>query len=85
MSDPNIYTPGGTHTAPDSESDARNRAARTFVQGLATDVVVAGALVVTEVVGSGEDVDWRLLAAALVKTALMTGAAYVYRKLRPPA
>lgn len=71
------------HRAADPEADARNRAARTFVQGLATDVAIAGALVITEALSS-DDVDWRLLGLTLAKTVLMTGASYVYRRLRPP-
>jgi len=66
-----------------SSADARNRALRTFLQGLVLDVLLAVALVVYTAVSAGE-VDWRLLAAALVRTVLQTAASYVMRKLKPP-
>lgn len=72
------------HAAPDVEADARNRALRTFVQGLALDLLLAVALTVGEAV-EATSVDWRLLGLAVVKTAVTTAASYVARKLAPPA
>ena len=68
------------HAAPD---DARNRAIRTFVQGLVIDALVAVCLVVVDALNQ-EVVDWRLLVLTAAKTVLMTAASYVMRKLAPP-
>ena len=66
-------------------ADARNRALRTFLQGLAWDVLVAVAVVVyTVVTTSGDRIAWGLLGASIVKTLLVTVASYVMRaKLDP--
>lgn len=66
-------------------ADARNRALRTFLQGLLLDVVVAVAVVVyTVVTTSGDSIAWGVLGAAVVKTLLTTVASYVMRaKLDP--
>lgn len=69
--------------------DAGNRALRTFVQGLAIDVVVAVSLVVYEATAE-ESPDWRLLWASLVKTAVHAVASGLMRlkaggMLAPPA
>lgn len=62
--------------------DARNRAVRTFAQGLALDVLAAVALLVLDALGAGA-VDWRLLLLSLGRTVAQTVAAYVMRKLTP--
>lgn len=77
------------HAAPEPyekapEADARNRALRTFLQGLAVDVLLAVCLVAYDALQSDAP-DWRLLLLTLLKTALMTAASYVMRKLQPPA
>jgi hypothetical protein len=65
------------------ERDARNRAVRTFLQGLALDVGVAVALVVYDVTNDDQP-DYRLMLATIGKTVLMTAAAFVMRlKLDP--
>lgn len=69
-------------------ADARNRAWRTFVQGLGTDVVGATALAVLPAL-AGQDFAWTraywgavgLLAA---KTAILTVVSYIARKTVPP-
>lgn len=66
------------------EQDARNRALRTFLQGLALDVLLAVALVVADATRSDEP-DYRLLAAALVRTVLQAGASYVMRRVLDPS
>lgn len=69
-------------------ADARNRAARTFWQGLAVDVLVAVATIVTTWateadLTSGEA--WAGLGLLAGKTVLITGASYVARLKAPPA
>lgn len=64
-------------------ADAKNRALRTFVQGLLIDALVAVCLVVVDALNQ-EEVDWRLLILTIAKTVLMTAASYVMRKLAPP-
>lgn len=78
---PNV--PGQADHSAAPEADARNRALRTFLQGLAIDVLLAVCLVVYQGLES-ESVDYRLLLLTLLKTALMTAASYVMRKLSPP-
>lgn len=65
--------------------DARNRALRTFLQGLAWDLLTAVAVVVYTVAATGGDaIAWGVLGAAIVKTLLTTVASYVMRaKLDP--
>jgi hypothetical protein len=77
-------TPGVADHAANPEADARNRALRTFLQGLALDVALAVALIVYSAT-SAEHVEWRLLLLTLAKTAVQTAASYVMRKLSPPA
>jgi hypothetical protein len=64
--------------------DARNRALRTFLQGLALDVAVAVSMVVYDAVQSAQP-DYRLLLLTLAKTVLQTGASYVMRRLVDPS
>lgn len=80
---PDPQTPGvADHAA--RRSDATDRARRTFLQGLGVDVALGVSLVVYEAVSAAQP-DWRLLGVTVAKTALMTGAAYVMRRLKPPA
>ena len=61
--------------------DARNRALRTFVQGLAIDLAVAVAgLVLTNVDQITDRAALSLFGLALVKTVLTTAASYVMRR-----
>jgi hypothetical protein len=64
-------------------TDARNRAVRTFLVGITTDVGVAVALVLynafTKANGWG-DFDWSVLGFLLSKTAITTGGSYVLRR-----
>jgi hypothetical protein len=77
-------TPGVADHAASPEADARNRAFRTFLQGLALDVLLAVALIVYGATSS-DHVEWRLLLLTVAKTAVQTAASYVMRKLSPPA
>lgn len=66
------------------ERDARNRALRTFLAGLAIDLAVAVALLVQDSVQE-PNADWRVLGASLVRTVLQTTAAYVLRRFIDPS
>lgn len=57
---------------------------RTFLQGLALDLLLAICLVVLEATNSGS-IDWGLLGFSLVRTALQTAASSVMKRLKPPA
>ncbi len=82
---PTPHTPGRADHAADPHADARNRALRTFLQGLALDALLAVCLVVYDAL-QATTIDWRLLAVTAAKTALMTAVAYVMRRFgREPA
>lgn len=55
---------------------------RTFIQGVALDVLAAVLLVVLQATGGG-DVDWRLLGLLALKTGLYTFASNVMKRIRP--
>lgn len=59
--------------------DARNRALRTFLQGLAIDVGVAVAFAVYDALQADQP-DYRLLGLTLIKTVLTTIASFVMRR-----
>jgi hypothetical protein len=64
-------------------ADAKNRALRTFIQGLAVDLAVAVGLVVYNAFVKANDwsqVDWDVLGFMLTKTGLVTAASYVMRR-----
>jgi hypothetical protein len=69
-------------TTPALAADARNRALRTFLQGLVADVAAAVVLLVLPVVTNAqgwEDFDWRILGFLLAKTVVVTGLSYLMR------
>lgn len=72
------------HAAPARTGILSSLPGRTVLQGVLVDVVLALALVVYEALSRGEVVDWRLLWALVVKTALMTVASSIMRRVRPP-
>lgn len=64
-------------------TDARNRALRTFVQGLATDVLAALVLLLLPVVTAAEgwgDFEWSVLGFLVAKTVVVTALSYVMRQ-----
>lgn len=64
-------------------NDARNRALRTFLQGLASDVAAAVILLVLPVFTDAtgwQDIDWKVMGFLLAKTALVTALSYVMRQ-----
>lgn len=63
--------------------DARNRALRTFLQGLGIDILVAVSMLVYDALNDDQP-NYRLLLATAAKTVLQTIAAYLMRlKLDP--
>lgn len=66
-------------------ADARNRALRTFLQGLGIDLLVAVALVVHQVATDPSPVVWTLLGASLARTAAQTAASYIMRRFLDPS
>lgn len=74
---------------PSAQDDARNRAFRTFVQGLGVDVVGAVTLAVGPAL-AGADFAWSraywLTVAGLAgKTAILSAVSYVARRVKAPA
>jgi hypothetical protein len=73
---------------PSATVDARNRAWRTFVQGLGVDVALSGAGALTIAMTAPEfawsKAYWVGVGLAVAKTVLTTATAYVSRKLKPP-
>lgn len=71
-------------TSAEINRDARSRAVRTFVQGLAFDVVVAVVLFALPVVTglNGLDgIEWGVICFSLVKTIILAGLSYTARVL----
>lgn len=63
--------------------DAKNRALRTFAQGLAADVLAAVILLVLPVFSNAQgwqDIDWKVLGFLLAKTVVVTGLSFVMRQ-----
>ena len=69
-----------------TEVDARNRAARTFFQGLAIDIVTAAVIVMLPLLSSVEwtPAYWAALGLAVAKSALTAVVSYVARKVAAP-
>ena len=74
------------------EMDARNRAFRTLLQGLAFDVAAAVVIVLYTAFSSAEawgDIQWALLGFTLAKTLSVSALSYlmrtVFRSVAPPA
>ncbi len=70
-----------------AEDDARNRALRTFVQGLGLDVAVALSVFLA---ASFTDIQWTreywvALGLTAARTVLLAAVSYVARKVVPPA
>lgn len=64
-------------------TDAKNRALRTFLVGIATDVAVAVALVLVNTFAKANgwgDFDWSILGFSLAKTGVTTAGSYVLRR-----
>lgn len=67
-------------------ADAKNRAARTFVQGLLTDLLVAAVLFAFPIFAGGSfdwtKSDWKVIGLSLAKTIVVTLLSYLARKLK---
>ena len=78
-----------TTTVPSStEADARNRAWRTFLQGLLVDMVAALVLTIGPAL-AGSDFAWSreywlTLAGLAAKSVVLSAVSYVARKVVPP-
>jgi hypothetical protein len=77
-----------TPYTPPVETDARNRALRTLVQGLVLDV--AAAVVTALVAGIATGIEWTgtywiALGLAVAKSAVTAAVSYAARKVVPPA
>ena len=69
-------------------ADARNRAARTLLINLTTDVAVAAALVIVTAFSTANgwtDLEWALLGFTLAKTAIVTAGAFILRRFLDPS
>lgn len=69
-------------------TDARNRALRTFLQGLAIDLMAACVLLLLPLFTAAQDwsdIDWRILGFLLAKTVSVTGMSYVMRVFLDPS
>ena len=70
-------------TSPTLANDARNRAYRTFLQGLGADVLAALVLLLLPVFTTANgwgDFEWQVLGFLVVKTVVVTGLSYVMRQ-----
>ena len=75
-------------TTTPTQVDARNRAFRTFIQGLGIDIAVGIATVLLVWLPEADITDWQawtILAVAVAKTLIQTVAAYVMRLKVAPA
>lgn len=73
---------------PALSDDARNRALRTFLVNISTDVAVALVLVLVAAFGEAEgwgDFEWSLLGFTLAKTAVVTAGSYILRRFLDPS
>jgi hypothetical protein len=64
-------------------TDAKNRALRTFLQGLAVDVAISIAVVIITVFATADDwgdLQWTIIGFSLFKTVLTTIASFVMRR-----
>ncbi len=66
-------------------TDAQNRALRTFLQGIAVDVLVGVSLAVHTLLTSSDLFSWGLLGALVAKSAGVAAASYVMRRFLDPS
>lgn len=72
-----------TPNLPNLTADSRNRALRTFIQGLAFDVAAALILLLLPVFTSANgwgDFEWTAIGFLVAKTVVVTGLSYVMRQ-----
>jgi hypothetical protein len=76
-------------TPASTEADAKNRAARTFVQGLVTDVIGAVTLAVGPALAGADfawtKAYWTAVGLLTAKTVVLSVVSYISRKVAPPA
>jgi len=66
-------------------ADAQNRALRTFIQGLAVDVLAAASLAAYTLLTSTDVFSWSLLGALVAKSAGVAAASYMMRRFLDPS
>lgn len=75
---------------PTLQNDAKNRAIRTFVQGIAGSILIAVALVLLPLFTSAsgwDDFDWKVMSFLVVQAVVVAALSYVMRaftKFLPP-
>lgn len=77
-----------TPDTPPIESDARNRAFRTWIQGLALDVAAGAAVALAAAIAGGIEwtrVYWVTLGLVVAKSCVQAVVSYFARKFVPPA
>jgi hypothetical protein len=62
------------------EADAKNRAWRSFLQGLGIDVAVAVAIVAYQIASNPKPIVWAIVGASLARTVVQSAASYVMRR-----
>ena len=66
------------------KADAKNRALRTFIQGLGIDILVALVVLITPILiganGWEDFAEWKIILFSVVKTVLTTAASYIMRR-----
>lgn len=68
------------------KKDAKNRALRTWLQGLVVTLFTAVAPIIHQAVSGGvENASWKLLGFAVLNAALLALLAYVHRTLIDPS
>ena len=65
--------------------DAGNRAYRSFLQGLAIDVLVAVSILAYNLSSTDDPLSWYLVGASLLRTVVQSAAAYIMRAFLPGA
>lgn len=67
-------------STPAQQTDASSRALRTLAQNALFDVLLAVVVVVLPLI-QAQEVDWRIVAASAVKTAIVTAFSFLQRTL----
>jgi uncharacterized membrane protein YcjF (UPF0283 family) len=81
--DPERFERRGVDERPLNKLDAKNRAFRTFLQGLAIDLLVALAMLLATVfiaANSWSELEWYTILFSVGKTIVMTVAAFIMRR-----
>lgn len=80
----NVIGKGDHRAAAAPGSLLSNLPFRTFLQGLAINVIQVIALIVIEMTKDGKAIDWNLFLGTVITSVMYAIASYVMAKLRPP-